>query len=214
LDGDRINPSSVAALAGASHLTRLALLHSPYLKYASSPLHAAQSLLWVRALTLGWRGRPIPVSEMKLTDKAEESKYPVFEWQLMPALQGCLTPAMTELILHFDSETITEEVVCQIVGLYAVILILSLARARAYVRLRTASCIQLTRTYDQVWVEAEAPGGASPFARGLEVGSATLHVSAQARSLRTSYLTTIATTTAQLRAGSARAGVALTPSLS
>jgi hypothetical protein len=48
LDGDRINPSSVAALAGASHLTRLALLHSPYLKYASllsSPLLTAQSLL-------------------------------------------------------------------------------------------------------------------------------------------------------------------------
>ncbi|ELR15204.1 leucine rich repeat domain containing protein [Acanthamoeba castellanii str. Neff] len=92
LDGDRINPASVAALASASHLTRLALLHSPYLK-------------------------PIPVSEMKSMDKAEESKYPVFEWQLMPALQGCLTPAMTELVLHFDSETITEEIVCQIVGL-------------------------------------------------------------------------------------------------
>jgi hypothetical protein len=56
---------------------------------------------------------------MKSMDKAEESKYPVFEWQLMPALQGCLTPAMTELVLHFDSETITEEIVCQIVGLYA-----------------------------------------------------------------------------------------------
>jgi len=58
------------------------------------------------------------VSEMRTVENAEESKHPVFEWQLMPALQGCLTSAMTELVLHFDSETITEEVVCQVVGQY------------------------------------------------------------------------------------------------